>query len=87
MTEQKELKTLSGVVVSKSGAKSIRIAIDYRVRHPKYGKILKRRTKLGVHDERNESGVGDIVEVAECRPYSKTKSWRLVRILQKAVVE
>ncbi len=87
MAEQKELKTLIGVVVSKSGAKSIRIAIDYRVRHPKYGKIMKRRTKFGVHDEHNQSGVGDIVEVAECRPYSKTKSWRLIRVLQKAVAE
>ncbi len=87
MTEQKELKTVSGLVVSKSGAKSIKIAIDYRVRHPKYGKILKRRTKFGVHDENNLAGIGDVVEVAECRPYSKTKSWRLVRVLQKAVVE
>lgn len=87
MTEQKELKTLSGVVVSKSGAKSIKIAIDYRVRHPKYGKIMKRRTKLGVHDEHNQGGVGDVVEVAECRPYSKTKSWRLVKVLKKAVAE
>jgi len=87
MAEQKELKTFSGVVVSKSGAKSIKIAIDYRVRHPKYGKIMKRRTKFGVHDENNLAGIGDVVEVAECRPYSKTKSWRLVRVLQKAVAE
>ena len=78
-------KTLTGVVTSSSGNKSIRVTIDYKVKHPKYGKYVRRRTKLGVHDEQNQGGVGDLVEIAECRPYSKTKSWRLVRVLQKAV--
>lgn len=78
-------KTISGVVVSKSGDKSIKVAIDYKVKHPKYGKYIKRRTKLGVHDEHNQAGVGDIVAVSQCKPYSKTKSWRLVGILEKAV--
>jgi len=78
-------KNLTGVVVSNSGDKSVKIAIDFKVRHPKYGKYVKCRTKLGVHDQYNQASVGDIVEVAECRPYSKTKSWRLVRVLQKAV--
>jgi small subunit ribosomal protein S17 len=78
-------KNVTGVVVSNSGDKSIKVAIDFKVRHPKYGKYVKRRTKLGVHDEYNQAGVGDIVEVAECRPYSKSKSWRLVRVLEKAV--
>jgi small subunit ribosomal protein S17 len=77
-------KTISGVVISKSGDKSIRVAIVHRVKHPKYGKYLKRRTKLGVHDERNQAGVGDVVEISQCRPYSKSKSWRLVGILEKA---
>lgn len=85
--QNRKLKTLAGVVISNSGDKSIGVAIDFKVRHPKYGKYVKRRTKLGVHDERNEAGVGDVVEIAQCRPLSKTKSWRLVNILQKAVRE
>jgi len=83
----RRLKTLTGVVISNSGNKSIKVAVDFKVRHPKYGKYIKRRTKLGVHDEHNKAGIGDIVEVAECRPYSKTKSWRLVRIVEKVVQE
>jgi small subunit ribosomal protein S17 len=83
--ETKESKTLTGVVSSNSGTKSIRVTIDYKVKHPKYGKYLRRKTKLAVHDEQGQCGVGDLVEIAECRPYSKTKSWRIVRVLQKAV--
>ena len=83
----RRLKTLTGVVISNSGNKSIKVTVDFKVRHPKYGKYIKRRTKLGVHDEHNKAGIGDIVEVAECRPYSKTKSWRLVRIVEKVVQE
>lgn len=78
-------RSLEGVVVSSSGRKSVRVAIDYKVKHPKYGKYIKRRTKLGVHDEHNQSGLGDLVEIVQCRPMSKTKSWRLVRVVQKAV--
>jgi small subunit ribosomal protein S17 len=78
-------KTISGVVVSKSGDKSIKVVVDYKVKHPRYGKYIKRRTKLGVHDERNQAGIGDLVEISQCKPYSKTKSWRLVGILTKAV--
>ena len=84
MQEQK-LKTLTGVVASNSGNKSIKVVIDYKVKHPKYGKYVRRRTRLGVHDEHNQSSVGDVVEIAQCRPRSKTKSWRLVRVVQKAV--
>jgi len=83
--ETRKAKTLTGVVTSNSENKSIRVTIAYKVKHPKYGKYVRRRTKLGVHDERNECGVGDLVEIVECRPYSKAKSWRLVRVLQKAV--
>jgi len=83
--ETKGTRTLTGVVTSHSGDKSVRVAIDYKIRHPKYGKYVRRRTRLGVHDERNESGVGDLVEIVECRPISRTKSWRLVRVIQKAV--
>jgi small subunit ribosomal protein S17 len=79
----KKIKTLTGTVSSKSGIKSLRVTIDYRVKHPKYGKYIRRRTKLAVHDELNECGVGDVVEITESRPYSKTKSWRVLRVLQK----
>ncbi len=85
--QDRKLKTTSGVVISNSGNKSIKVAIDFKVRHPKYGKYVKRRTKLGVHDEHNQARVGDVVEVAESRPYSKTKSWRLVRVVEKAAKE
>jgi small subunit ribosomal protein S17 len=83
--QERELKTLTGVVISNSGNKSFRVAIERLVRHPKYGKYIKRRTKLAVHDEHNQGRVGDVVEIAECRPYSKTKRWRLLRVLEKAV--
>ena len=61
--QERKLKTLTGRVISNSGNKSIRVAIDFIVRHPKYGKYIRRRTKLGVHDERNQAGSGDLVEV------------------------
>ena len=83
----RKLKTVTGVVASNSGDKSIKVVVDFKVRHPKYGKYIKRRTKLGVHDEHNQASVGDVVEVAECRPYSKTKSWRLVKVVEKVVQE
>jgi len=83
--QNRKSRTLTGVVISDSGTKSIRVSIDFKVRHPKYSKYIKRRTKVGVHDERGQAGIGDIVEIAECRPYSKTKSWRLTKVLEKAV--
>jgi small subunit ribosomal protein S17 len=82
--QDSKLRTLTGVVVSNSGNKSVKVALDYKVRHPKYGKYIKRRTKIGVHDEHNQSGVGDVIEITECRPRSKTKRWRLVKVVQKA---
>jgi small subunit ribosomal protein S17 len=85
--QEHKLKTTETVVVSKSGSKSIKVAMDYVYRHPKYGKTLKRQTWLMVHDEQNAAGVGDVVEVTECRPHSKTKRWRLVRIIKKAAQE
>lgn len=85
--QDRKSKTLTTVVISKSGDKSIKVAMDYKVKHPKYGKYVKRRITLGVHDAHNIAGVGDVVEVAECRPCSKTKSWRLVSVVEKAVVE
>ncbi len=85
METAKKTKTLTGVVTSKSGDKSLRVTIDYKVKHPKYNKYIRRRTRLAVHDERNVAGVGDTVAIVESRPYSKTKSWRVVQLVQKAI--
>ncbi len=83
MLDQK-IKTKTAMVVSKSGDKSIKVAMEFKVKHPKYGKYVRRRTQLSVHDEQNKAGVGDFVEITECSPRSKTKSWRLVTVLKKA---
>lgn len=86
--ETQEVKKIQRArVVSKSGNQSVTCQIDYKVKHPRYGKYIRRRTKLGVHDPENQAGVGDIVEITECRPISKTKNWRLVKIVEKAVIE
>lgn len=82
MKEKKPQKIERGVVVSTGGQKTIRVVIEYLFKHPFYGKYIRRRTKLGVHDEKNEANVGDKVEIVQCRPMSKTKSWRLVKVVQ-----
>ena len=74
-----------GIVESDARDKTRKVVIAYSSRHPKYGKYIKRRTVLQVHDESNQSHAGDRVEVAECRPISKTKSWVLTRVVEKAV--
>ena len=74
-----------GVVESDKRDKTRKVTIRFSVKHPKYGKYIRRRTVLQVHDEKNESHVGDRVEVAECRPLSKTKSWILVKVLETAL--
>ncbi len=78
------LKTVVGVVASDKADKTIKVVVEYQTMHPKYGKYLKRRTVLHAHDETNEAKEGDRVEVAECRPLSKLKRHRLVRIVEKA---
>ena len=83
MQDQK-LRTLTGLVKNRSGDKSVKVVIDYKIRHPKYGKYVRRRTTVAVHDDHNQSGVGDIIEIAHCRPRSKTKRWRLVKVVTKA---
>src|SRR6478672_9415499 len=84
-TEQRPLlRTIVGVVASDKGNKTIKVVVEYQQKHPKYGKYLKRRTVLHAHDEKNEAKEGDTVEIAECRPLSKTKHHRLLRIVQKA---
>ena len=74
-----------GIVESDARDKTRKVVIAYSARHPKYGKYIKRRTVLQVHDESNQSHTGDRVEVAECRPISKTKSWVLTRVVEKAI--
>jgi small subunit ribosomal protein S17 len=80
------IRTQQGRVVSDKGDKTIVVAIERFVKHPIYGKYIKRTTKLHVHDESNECNQGDTVEVRECRPISKTKSWTLVRVVEKALI-
>jgi small subunit ribosomal protein S17 len=73
-----------GVVISNKMDKSIIVAVKRKVKHPKYGKFVNSTTKLYAHDEKNECNPGDLVKVAETRPLSKTKRWRLVEIVERA---
>ena len=85
MTEERTLrKTKVGIVVSSKMDKTVVIAIEDNVKHPVYGKIVKHTLKIHAHDEKNECGVGDRVEVMETRPLSKTKRWRVTEIIEKA---
>jgi small subunit ribosomal protein S17 len=79
---RKGRRTLVGVVSSAlKTPKTIRVDVQYQVRHPKYGKTMNRTTRVHAHDEKGEARMGDHVELMECRPISKTKTWRLVRIV------
>ncbi len=73
-----------GVVVSNKMQKTITIAVERKVKHPKYGKFLARTSKFKAHDENNDCNIGDVVRVMETRPLSKDKNWRLVEILERA---
>ena len=84
MTERNLRKTRVGKVVSNKMAKTIVVAIEDNVKHPTYGKIIKRTLKVHAHDENNECGIGDKVSIMETRPLSKTKRWRIVSIIEKA---
>lgn len=83
-TERNLRKTRTGKVVSDKMDKTIVVSIEDSFKHPKFGKVMKRTIKVHAHDEKNECGVGDIVEVMETRPLSATKRWRMVRIIEKA---
>ena len=83
-SERPLLRRVQGVVASDKGDKTIKVVVNYQMKHPKYGKYLKRRTVLHAHDEKNEAKEGDTVEIAECRPLSKTKHHRLLRIVERA---
>ena len=84
MEERNLRKTRVGTVVSDKMNKTVVVAIEDNVKHPKYGKIIKRTLKVHAHDEENTCGVGDKVEIMETRPLSKTKRWRIVEIIEKA---
>ncbi|ASJ95243.1 30S ribosomal protein S17 [Shewanella insulae] len=79
-----KIRTLQGRVLSNKMDKSITVAIERKVKHPLYGKFIKRTTKIHAHDETNQCNAGDIVTIRECRPLSKTKSWTLVEVVSKA---
>ena len=84
MTERNLRKTRVGLVVSNKMDKTIVVAVQDNIKHPLYGKIIKRTLKLHAHDEENTCNIGDKVEVMETRPLSKTKRWRLVEIIERA---
>jgi small subunit ribosomal protein S17 len=81
---EKVQRTLTGMVTSDAMDKSITVTIERRIKHPVYGKYIRRSTRLHVHDENNECSKGDVVVIEQCRPMSKTKSWRLVEVVEKA---
>jgi small subunit ribosomal protein S17 len=81
------VSTKIGVVDSDAREKTRKVVLNYLDQHPKYGKYVRKRTVLHVHDENNESHNGDLVEVAPCRPLSKTKSWKLVRVVEKRAAQ
>ncbi len=84
MLERNLRKTKTGVVTSSKMDKTITVAVERKVKHPIYGKFLKKTTKFHAHDEKNECGIGDTVKIMESRPLSKTKRWRLVEVVEKA---
>jgi small subunit ribosomal protein S17 len=79
-----EERTLTGKVVSNKMDKTIAVSIERLIKHPTYGKYVRRTTKVLAHDENNECREGDTVAITECRPLSRRKNWRLVRVLQRA---
>jgi len=89
MTEQKDRnyrKELIGIVRSKTGDKSVKVVYEYKIPHPLYKKEIRRKTTVHVHDEENQSSVGDKVRIMATRPISKMKRWRLIEVLVKATI-
>ena len=84
MSENKLVRTQTGKVVSDKMDKSITVLIERRVKHPIYGKYVSKSSKIKAHDENNECNIGDLVTIAESRPLSKTKSWSLVKVEERA---
>ena len=85
MTEKRnQRKVRSGVVTSDVRDKTITVTVERTVRHSEYGRVVRRQKKFMVHDEKNEAHIGDLVEIMETRPLSKTKRWRFIRIIERA---
>jgi small subunit ribosomal protein S17 len=84
LDESRVFRIQTGSVVSDKMNKSATVLIERKVKHPIYGKFMRKSTKFHIHDENNDCGVGDTVQISECRPMSKTKSWTLVKVVNKA---
>ena len=88
MSEEKKVaRTVTGRVISDKMQKTITVLVERKVPHPVYGKYVRRSTKLHAHDEQNECKQGDKVIIEECRPLAKTKAWRLVKVVERAIAE
>ena len=85
MSQESNVRTVTGKVVSDKMDKSITVLVERRVKHPVYGKYLSRSTKIHAHDENNECKAGDVVTIKETKPFSKTKSWALVKVEHQAL--
>lgn len=85
MSEAKVVRALIGRVVSDKMAKTVTVLVERKVKHPLYGKIIRRSKKYHAHDENGEFHDGDLVEIQECRPIAKTKTWRVSKLVEKAV--
>jgi small subunit ribosomal protein S17 len=83
MEERNLRKTKTGVVTSNKMTKTITVAVERKVKHPIYGKFVKKTTRFHAHDDKNECSIGDVVKIMETRPLSKTKRWRLVEVVEK----
>jgi small subunit ribosomal protein S17 len=84
---EKAARTVTGTVVSSKMDKTISVSVERLIKHPTYGKYVRRTTKLLAHDEKNECREGDTVAISECRPLSRHKAWRLVRVIERAPAE
>ena len=84
MAERNLRKTRTGLVTSNKMDKTITVAVERKVKHPIYGKFVKKTTRFHAHDEKNECTIGDTVRIMETRPLSKTKRWRLIEVVEKA---
>ena len=84
MSTEKTVRTLQGKVVSDKMDKTVTVLVERKVKHPLYGKIVRRSTKIHAHDEQNQDGIGDVVVIEESRPLSKTKSWVVKELVEKA---
>ena len=84
MSTEKTVRTLQGKVVSDKMDKTVTVLVEHKVKHPLYGKIVSRSTKIHAHDEQNQYGVGDVVVIQESRPLSKTKAWVVKELVEKA---